>query len=94
MKKRLYINVAGRVQKVSYRIYTISQAESLDILGFVQNEKDNSVTIVAEGEEENLKKLAEWAKQGPKMAYVRRMNLRWGEATGEFNNFQIRHPES
>jgi len=94
MIKRLYINVVGRVQKVSYRIYAVSQAESLDLVGFVQNEKDHSVTIVAEGEEESLKKLAEWAKQGPKMAYVKRMNLRWDKAVGEFNNFQIRYPKS
>jgi len=91
MDKRLILNLEGRVHGVGFRVYTMSQAESRDLTGLVRNELDGSVTIIAEGPEEKLKSLIEWAKEGPKMAWVKRMKMRWENATGEFDKFEIRY---
>jgi len=91
MKKRLILNLEGRVHGVGFRVYTLAQAESRDLTGYVKNEEDRTVTIVAEGPEEKLKELAEWAKGGPRMAWVRKMKMRWEKATGEFEGFEIKY---
>lgn len=89
--KRMILNLEGRVQGVGFRIYTLAQAEARNLTGFVKNEEDGTVTIVAEGPEEKLKELAEWAKEGPKLAKVTKMKIFWEKATGEFSEFEIRY---
>ncbi|OIP22679.1 acylphosphatase [bacterium CG_4_10_14_0_2_um_filter_33_32] len=91
MNKRLIINLEGRVQRVGFRVYASSQAESRDLTGYVKNEVDRSLTIITEGPEDKLKELAEWAKHGPRMAWVTKMKMKWEEATEEFNKFEIRY---
>lgn len=91
MQKRLILNLEGRVHGVGFRVYALSQAESRDLTGYVKNELDKTVTIVAEGPEEKLKELAEWAKNGPRAAWVSRMKMKWEVATDEFKEFEIRY---
>lgn len=91
MNKRLVLNLEGRVHGVGFRVYALAQAESRNLKGYVKNEEDGTVTIVAEGPEERLKELAEWAKDGPKAAWVKRIKIRWEEPTGEFEGFEIRY---
>jgi len=91
MNKRLVLNLEGRVHGVGFRVYALSQAESRDLTGYVKNEEDGSVTIVAEGPLDKLKELAEWAKEGPKVAWVSKMRMRWENANNEFKEFEIRY---
>ena len=65
-------------------------AEKLGLSGFVKNEDDGSVTIVAEGEEENLQKFIEWAKVGTPLSRIDNIKIEWRGATGEFNSFEIK----
>ena len=48
------LNARGLVQGVGFRWSTIKIAESLDISGWVKNEPDGSVSIVASGSPDNL----------------------------------------
>jgi len=48
------------------------------------------VEITAEGEEENLKKLRAWCQKGPLLAQIEKVESHWKEATGEFENFNIK----
>jgi len=91
MEKRIEVKVYGRVQGVFFRAYTEDVAKSLGVKGFVRNEPDGSVYIVAEGEEEKLKKLVEWCHKGSPGAMVKKVDVNWGTATGEFKNFTIRY---
>ena len=91
MNKRLILNLEGRVHGVGFRVYAVAQAESRSLTGYVKNESDKTLTIVAEGREDKLKQLAEWAKGGPKLAWVKRMKIKWSTATGEFKDFEIRY---
>jgi len=88
-KKRLILNISGRVQGVFFRVYAEKKAKELGLTGFVKNEEDGSVSIVAEGLEEKLNELLDWAKKGPQMAKVEKINLKQDSATGEFENFKI-----
>ena len=89
--KRLHLFVFGRVQGVFFRANTRALAHTLNLKGFVRNLPDGSVEIVAEGEEEKLKELLEWAKRGPEGAVVEDMKIEWGEAKGEFKDFEIKY---
>ncbi len=64
------ITITGKVQNVGYRFYAQKTAHAFDITGFVKNQKDSSVYIEAEGEEENLKRFVEWCHKGPPWAEV------------------------
>lgn len=91
MKKRVIIRVYGFVQGVNFRYYTMREAQNLGLSGWVKNEEDGSVTILAEGEEEDLKKLIEWAKRGPNWAEVEKIEVNWQEAKDEFERFEVRY---
>ena len=70
MVKELDIRITGRVQMVMYRDFAQRKARSLGIVGTVQNQKDGSVHVIAQGEEEILKEYIELLKKGPTFARV------------------------
>lgn len=88
--KRAEIKIRGSVQGVFFRSGVKNEAELLGLIGFVSNESDGSVSIVAEGEEEQLQKFLEWARLGTEQARVEKIEVEWKEASGELNNFEIR----
>jgi acylphosphatase len=68
--KHITITVQGKVQGVFFRASTKEKADELGVRGSVRNNVDGSVSISAEGEEEDLKRFAEWCKAGPPQARV------------------------
>jgi len=87
--ERLEVRVAGRVQGVAFRWYTVQQAVAIGVTGSVRNLPDGSVLIVAEGEREALERLLDWARSGPPHALVDHTEVRWGTAQGEFSDFTV-----
>jgi acylphosphatase len=79
MIRHFNIKVHGRVQGVFFRASTKTQADALGINGVVRNERDETVYIEAEGDEEQLNKFIEWCKHGPKYAVVDRLEITEGE---------------
>jgi acylphosphatase len=63
--------VEGRVQGVWFRESTRRQAELLGLCGYAINCSDGSVEVLACGEAESIKVLAEWLQHGPPMAEVK-----------------------
>ncbi len=47
---RFKVTVYGRVQGVSFRYYTRREATNRGLTGWVRNEMDGSVKVVAEGD--------------------------------------------
>ncbi|MAG15486.1 acylphosphatase [Candidatus Woesearchaeota archaeon] len=88
--KRLHLIISGRVQGVLYRDFARREAEKLDISGYAKNLNDGTVEIVAEGSEENLKKMVNSCKKGPLMAFVKNIDAKEESATNEFDGFDIR----
>ena len=63
-------HVAGRVQGVAFRAYTLERALALDLRGYARNLRDGRVEVLACGMPDAVKALEEWLHQGPPAARV------------------------
>ncbi len=88
---RLHVYVSGRVQGVFFRATTRETAMQFGLKGWVRNLRDGRVEAVFEGAEEDANRMLAWCKHGPPGALVNRVEETWQEATGEFNDFQVRY---
>lgn len=91
MQKRLKCIVRGDVQGVSYRAFVKETARGLGLVGFVRNRQDDTVEVVAEGEETPLREILQALKEKHPFARVESIDENWGEPTGEFTDFSIRY---
>jgi acylphosphatase len=87
---RLHAWIHGFVQGVSFRYYTIRQAQSLAVVGWVRNRWDGSVEVVAEGPRDAVNGLLSWLHRGPPAAEVDRVDVHWEQPTDEFSRFEVR----
>jgi acylphosphatase len=87
---RLRLLVHGRVQGVFFRQAAAEEARSLGLRGWVRNLPNGDVEIVAEGPRRELKILAAWANQGPRLARVTGVEEEWSDYLGEEGPFAIR----
>lgn len=62
--------ISGRVQGVSFRIWTKRQAEKLGLRGWVRNERDGSVTALVVGSDAAAASMLELLWEGPRGAVV------------------------
>ncbi|MHA1449841.1 MAG: acylphosphatase [Candidatus Hodarchaeales archaeon] len=90
VKKRIHLKVHGRVQGVFYRVSTREKALRLNLSGDVMNMPDGSVEINAEGDELKLMELISWAKHGPSLARVRKVDVDWFDDIAGYSDFKIR----
>lgn len=86
---RVSINIYGQVQGVFFRQSAKQEAEKLGIVGFVKNNVDGSVGIEAEGDEKVLKEFISWCKKGPTSANVKKVEVKWGKTTKDYETFEI-----
>ena len=79
------------MQAVGFRDFAYARARSLGLTGYVKNVGDDhrAVEVVAEGPKSALERLVEQMSEGPRGARVDSVDERWGEATGEFNGFDV-----
>lgn len=89
--QRVHIIVHGTVQGVFFRDNTKKEALSLGLKGYVRNMDDGCVEVVAEGEEDKIKELIEFCNKGPEAAAVEKADIKFGEATNEFEGFEVRY---
>ena len=91
MNKRIILKIYGRVQLVMYRDFTRRKAKKLGLVGWVMNQEDKTVKVVAEGQEKELKQLIDWCYNGPILAKVEKINIDWQEPTDQFDKFKIKY---
>ncbi|MGD2057191.1 MAG: acylphosphatase [Anaerolineales bacterium] len=89
-QKRAHVLVRGRVQGVSFRYYTVQEAESEGVNGWVRNLWDGRVEAVFEGDGQAVEHMVEWVKHGPSSAVVEDTAVEWQEPVGEFDTFRVR----
>jgi len=87
--KQLHLKIHGRVQGVLYRENARHQAGELGLTGWVKNCSNGVVELVAQGREEDLQKILEWCKNGPRHAEVDRVEETWSEIKEGFEGFKI-----
>lgn len=73
--KTLNIHITGKVQGVWFRGTAQEEAEKLGINGWAKNELDGSVTILAQGEPNQLDALLDWCQQGSDAAHVENIEI-------------------
>ena len=89
--ERLEATVSGTVQGVGFRRYVRRWARTLGLTGWVWNEPDGTVRVVAEGEAASLDRLARLLWGGPPPADVSGVELERTEGAGQFEAFLVRH---
>ncbi len=87
--ERLEAVVAGRVQGVGFRYFVRQTARRLGLAGWVRNERDGTVRVVAEGPPAALAALELALHDGPAGAAVREVRAHRGAATGAFDAFDV-----
>jgi acylphosphatase len=69
-RKAMLVRISGRVQGVSFRIWTLEEAERLGLSGWVRNEADGSVKALIAGPETAVSTMLARFWQGPRGASV------------------------
>jgi acylphosphatase len=87
---RLSARVYGVVQGVGFRFWTMGKADELALKGVVRNLDDGSVSVVAEGPEEQVQQLLEWLRSDSAPGRVERVEEAISEAEGSFREFRAR----
>ena len=89
MHRRTY-HFSGRVQGVGFRYTVQNIALQYNVRGYVRNLTDGRVELVLEGPDHEMDSIAESVRQ--KMnCYISDMKSDSGPATGEFEQFCIKH---
>jgi acylphosphatase len=85
---RRYI-VKGRVQRVGFRFFAEHAAQREGIQGYVRNQHDGSVEIVAEGDAEALQRFEMAVRRGPAGARVDDVDTIEVEPSSRFSGFRV-----
>lgn len=88
--RQLSVRVVGKVQHVGFRYFVRTAAKRLGITGWVRNENDGCVKVIAEGPSDQLRILLRSLNVGPSLAKVEDLEFTWSEASGSFADFQIK----
>ncbi|HEV2413299.1 MAG TPA: acylphosphatase [Candidatus Dormibacteraeota bacterium] len=87
--ERLHAIVHGDVQGVGFRYFVQRKAQQLGLAGWVRNNDNGTVELVAEGNRRELEDLKRIVEEGPRLARVERVETRWSDATGNLGRFEL-----
>ena len=79
----------GRVQRVGFRFFVEDAAQREGIQGYVRNQHDGSVEIVAEGDLEALQRFEMAVRRGPSGARVEDVDTIEVEPSSRFAGFRV-----
>ena len=82
--------VRGRVQGVGFRWFVEREAHMLQIAGWVRNNPDGTVEVLAQGTREQLAGLHSRLREGPRAARVDDVEVSDAEPTPGITSFQNR----
>ena len=85
----LRIVVRGIVQGVGFRFFVLDQARALGIRGTTRNLRDGSVEVLAVGAAEDLERLVEKLRTGPRAARVQGVECEPVTPVPRFDSFSI-----
>ena len=85
------IRVTGRVQGVGFRYFVQKRAAEFEITGWVKNMPDNSVLVMAKGNETDLDTFVDHLKAGPAMARVAHVSVSRLPSTEPFDVFTVKY---
>lgn len=81
----------GEVQGVGYRYFVTGCARAAGVTGYVRNQPEGSVMMVAEGERAALDVFVRMVKaEGDAVIRVDSLSVTTGKASGEFSGFGVK----
>ena len=81
--------VRGRVQGVGFRWFVEREAHILQIAGWVRNNPDGTVEVLAQGTRDQLSGLRSRLREGPRAARVDNIEESEAEPVNGLNSFRI-----
>jgi acylphosphatase len=88
-KVRASVVVSGKVQGVFFRAKTKETAAHYGVFGWVKNNSDGTVEAIFEGDEDDVKAVIEWCRQGPPHSRVKNVTVIYEDYSGKFTGFDI-----
>lgn len=82
--------ISGKVQGVSYRDWTVQQAQQLALNGWVRNRNDGTVEVLVSGEEAAVQDFVTRCHAGPSRANVEAITERAVDEAVSFSGFERR----
>ena len=90
MKKSVRLYIDGTVQGVFFRAFVKENAERYNIKGFTRNLENGKIEVFIEGDTDNVNKMVELCKQGPKHSQIKKVKIK-PERFQDFKAFKILH---
>lgn len=88
--KTVRVRVHGRVQGVWYRGTARTEAQRLDLSGWVRNRADGTVELLLQGAAAAVEAMLAWCRVGPSGADVTRLDVEDAGRDDTLADFQIR----
>ena len=90
MKKSVRLYIDGTVQGVFFRMFVKENAERYNVKGFVRNLEDGRIEVFLEGDSDDVNKMIELCKKGPKHSQIRKVEIK-PERFQDFRVFKVLH---
>lgn len=90
MKKSVRIYIDGIVQGVFFRRFIKENAEKLNVKGFTRNLENGKIEIFLEGNVDEVKKMIELCKKGPRHAQIKKVEIKPERFQG-LKDFKVLH---
>lgn len=90
MKKSVRLYITGIVQGVFFRAFIKQNAEKLNVKGFIRNLTDGRIEIFLEGNVNEVNKMIDLCKKGPKHSKVKNVEEK-KERFQDFKTFKVLH---
>lgn len=87
--RAVHVRICGRVQGVSFRIWTKRRADALGLSGWVRNRAGGDVEAFFSGRADAVEVMLAACREGPRLARVEKVEL-LGEAEAVSGPFRIR----
>lgn len=81
--------ISGRVQGVGYRYFAQREAVALGLCGYVKNLEDGRVEVYAAGDRSALREFKRLLGEGPRGAWVKRVEEADADLDSRYTNFTI-----
>ncbi|MDZ4661716.1 MAG: acylphosphatase [Pseudomonadota bacterium] len=82
--------VIGKVQGVQFHDYVQVIAGELGVVGYVKNNQDGSVLVVAQAQPGTLKNFVEYLHEGSVLSLVEGVAVEWRTAEVAYSDFSVR----
>lgn len=86
---RIRATITGEVQGVNSRAECRDEALRRGLSGWVRNRSDGAVEAVFEGPEESARRMLERCAQGPSVARIEEVAIRWEEPIRKDAGFEV-----